>query len=448
MEQDVPNDEALPPPPAPLPSASLPPPPIEIEKEFILAFESLPELWDKTHTFYINKYKRNDALRKLLNIYIKIKPGATIEDVKKKINVLRSNYRRELKKIISSRRSGSSTYDLYRPKSWTFEYLKFLDKFEQPVPVDRASDDNQNEAESDQAQKEQEVAATISSFVAAPQPPARPPPLSSKKSVLKTQNELLERACNYLSEPQVSGARSIAFDWAETLERLTPTQRLYAKKAINDVLFEAELGNLHRYSVQINVTSTPSPAPSPFCPFPPESSYLPTHTQHLSSTSKALSQLLPHNLPTISKPQSQLLPRILPTTSKPKPELHPHNHPSTFKPLSHLPRILPTTSKPKPELLLHNHQSIFKPLSQHNHASTPKPKPELLPHNHQSIFKPLSQHNHASTPKPKPQLPHNLRSTLFTFRPHLLCLKTANIQLVRYSLNLKRNNNMMIKLVT
>lgn len=116
--------------------------------------------------------------------------------------------------------------------------------------------------------------------MAAPQPPARPPPLSSKKSVLKTQNELLERACNYLSEPQVSGARSIAFDWAETLERLTPTQRLYAKKAINDVLFEAELGNLHRYSVQINVTSTPSPAPSPFCPFPPESSSY-SHTTSL-----------------------------------------------------------------------------------------------------------------------------------------------------------------------
>lgn len=75
----MPSDEALPPPPT-----SLPPPPIEIEKEFILSFESLPELWDKTHTLYCNKYKRNDALRKLLDIYIKVKPGATIEDVKKK----------------------------------------------------------------------------------------------------------------------------------------------------------------------------------------------------------------------------------------------------------------------------------------------------------------------------------------------------------------------------
>lgn len=51
--------------------------------------------------------------------------------------------------------------------------------------------------------------------------------------------------CNKISHP-------IALEWSETLSRLDPLQRLYAKKAINDVLFEAELGNLHRHSVRIN----------------------------------------------------------------------------------------------------------------------------------------------------------------------------------------------------
>lgn len=41
-------------------------------------------------------------------------------------------------------------------------------------------------------------------------------------------------------------------DWAETLNRLDPMQRLYAKKAINDILFEAELGTLNKDSMQIN----------------------------------------------------------------------------------------------------------------------------------------------------------------------------------------------------
>lgn len=40
--------------------------------------------------------------------------------------------------------------------------------------------------------------------------------------------------------------------WSKKLKGLDPTQRLYAEKAINDILFEAELGNLSRYSVRIN----------------------------------------------------------------------------------------------------------------------------------------------------------------------------------------------------
>lgn len=106
--------------------------PLELEKEFIISWEALPLLWDKREKDYLNKYKRNEALEKLLEIYKNIKPGATIQDVKNKINTLRSNYRRDLKKIIASQRSGAGADQVYTPKSWTFEYLRFLDKFEKP----------------------------------------------------------------------------------------------------------------------------------------------------------------------------------------------------------------------------------------------------------------------------------------------------------------------------
>lgn len=80
----------------------------DVLRKFIETYEVLPELWNPTHPLYINKTERNMALDKLLNIYVKIKPGATRADVRRKINTLRCNYRKELKKILSSKRSGSS----------------------------------------------------------------------------------------------------------------------------------------------------------------------------------------------------------------------------------------------------------------------------------------------------------------------------------------------------
>lgn len=45
---------------------------------------------------------------------------------------------------------------------------------------------------------------------------------------------------------------SIAIAWGEKLLQLHPQQRNLAEKAVNDVLFEASQGTLHRHSVKIN----------------------------------------------------------------------------------------------------------------------------------------------------------------------------------------------------
>lgn len=96
----------------------------DIEKAFILEFKRLSILWDKRHPQYTIKFKRMEALKKLLEILKRKNPQATVFEVKRKINTIRTNYRRELRKIVSCQKVGK----VHVPKGWAFKYLHFLNK--------------------------------------------------------------------------------------------------------------------------------------------------------------------------------------------------------------------------------------------------------------------------------------------------------------------------------
>jgi len=64
-------------------------------------------------------------------------------------------------------------------------------------------------------------------------------------------------ACGYLTKNNIRDIDlDIAKVWASKLKTLDLNQRIFVKKAINDVLFEAQLGTLHRNSIQFNSQST------------------------------------------------------------------------------------------------------------------------------------------------------------------------------------------------
>ncbi|PIO12720.1 hypothetical protein AB205_0160940 [Aquarana catesbeiana] len=91
---------------------------------FIDKYRELPCLWQVRHPQYNNKQKRQAALEKLLEL---VKPvTATIPYLKAKIGGLRSTYLRERKKVTDSQRSGAAADDVYVPRLWYYERLRFL----------------------------------------------------------------------------------------------------------------------------------------------------------------------------------------------------------------------------------------------------------------------------------------------------------------------------------
>ncbi|XP_030385381.1 uncharacterized protein LOC115632391 [Scaptodrosophila lebanonensis] len=98
---------------------------------FIQTYRDLPVLWDTSLRDYTNREKRAEAYQRLVPIYHYLKRDATVEDVKKKINTLRTNYRKELKVVESAIRSGT----LHTPRCWTFQELDFLRNTEKFLAV-------------------------------------------------------------------------------------------------------------------------------------------------------------------------------------------------------------------------------------------------------------------------------------------------------------------------
>ncbi|CAH2007758.1 unnamed protein product [Acanthoscelides obtectus] len=122
---------------------------------FIDIYRQLPSLWNIKSKQYSNRKEKAKAYEKLISYCKTVDKNASMDMVKKKINNIRSAFRKEHKKVLKSKRSGSSTEELYEPTLWYYKLLLFTASQEEPRMS--VSNDDESESEGDDANNEEDV---------------------------------------------------------------------------------------------------------------------------------------------------------------------------------------------------------------------------------------------------------------------------------------------------
>ncbi|KAF8765124.1 uncharacterized protein LOC129967496 [Argiope bruennichi] len=105
-------------------------------QEFIEIYRSEPSLWKVRSSHYNNKAIKNVAYRRMVAKLREIYPNADVEMVKRKINALRTNYRKELRKVEKSKEMNRRTGEpVYVPSLWYFELFHFIADQESEPPI-------------------------------------------------------------------------------------------------------------------------------------------------------------------------------------------------------------------------------------------------------------------------------------------------------------------------
>ncbi|CAL4083639.1 unnamed protein product [Meganyctiphanes norvegica] len=274
--------------------------------DFIDMYRSFPSLWNVGSNEYNNRNLKNENYAMLIEKLQEIDPEACRQTVTRKINSLRSNYRRELRKMINS---GD-----YRPMLWYFDKLTFLydqenedteqggilsnmhgwtSIYQQGVNNGEYSaevNENQDTYETQDTQETHDTEETNDTNEIEGEGEIDPlwsPILENVQKVAKKRKRKSTKREMYDYDPDSKyfepekvyygvGNRSygeeirdwpssrgqlrqndepvnvLAKSWAHEFRNLSEEQQIFARKGINDILFEGRLETLHRHSVKIN----------------------------------------------------------------------------------------------------------------------------------------------------------------------------------------------------
>ncbi|CAH2012948.1 unnamed protein product [Acanthoscelides obtectus] len=136
----------------------------------------------------------------MIKKYNEIDEAANKETVTKKINSLRTVYKKERAKIMKSTKSGAGEDDIYNPTLWYFDLLDFLNDQDQIRQSTNTIDDEAHQEES-----EKEVDLDYQSFPATPSTgrPSTPTGDTATSALLPTRTTLsLNRYSKIITEDQ------------------------------------------------------------------------------------------------------------------------------------------------------------------------------------------------------------------------------------------------------
>lgn len=111
--------------------------------EFIQLYKSYPWLWKVKSKEYSNRNIKDRAYDVLIEKMKEVDESANRDAVVKKNNSLRSAYRKEIKKIKDSERSGAGKEEVYTPHLWYFDEIDFIRDQEIPRGTISNMDDTQ-----------------------------------------------------------------------------------------------------------------------------------------------------------------------------------------------------------------------------------------------------------------------------------------------------------------
>jgi len=129
--------------------------------DFFAAYHRLPALWKVTDDVYKNKRQKTAAYNKLLTWYLKIDPKANVDSMRRRMNGIRTCFRRELRKVEISELTAKDPDDIYVPHLWYFKELSFLRNIPAKkvsyASLEETSDSFFNEEDSDEDEPMEEL---------------------------------------------------------------------------------------------------------------------------------------------------------------------------------------------------------------------------------------------------------------------------------------------------